>query len=413
MIWRLLRGSHGTVLVIAMLLMATLAIISIATNTNVVTDTGIASNYLSSLQSFYAAEAGLERGKTECAERFAKGGWSNFNTILRGSDDTMGTADDGILSFGLNVSFRDGSYSVRVANESGDGGAGGPDSNATITLISRGHHGNSATTLRSTIAMNYLPHVAGSVNLVGQGSTYFANDNFFLDGRDYLLSDGSAPNGTSTLRLGVSICDVVSPDLTKEQILGSLGADQIDNVAGSGLNPSVGISTALTKGTIKQWVDNLKRVADTKIANPGGILSTTGPDNSIIIGSQSYSLGTPSTPKVSYISRQGGGTISLSGSGCGILIVEGNDLCFRPSIRFVGVVVLVGSNVVLDDAGDSTGLQLSGGLIIAELSHGSSGLDLRIAGHSRIRYSQEAMDQVKDYLVKKKKYTVLSWQRSY
>jgi hypothetical protein len=412
-ITRLLRGSHGTVLVVAMLLMTTLAIIGIATNMNVVTDTGIASNYLSSLQSFYMAEAGLERGKTECAERFTKGDWSGFNSILRGPDDASGTADDGILSFGLNVSFHDGRYSVRVVNEAGDGGGPGTDTNSTITLISTGSYGNSATTLSSTIAMNVLPYLPGSVSLVGHASARFANDTFLIDGRDYLLSDVSKPSGTSPPRSGISISDVVSPNIAKEEMIKSLGANQIDNISGAEPSPSIEISTALNKALLKQLIDALKRVADNRIANPGDILSTSGPDNSVAINGQSYSLGTASTPKVTYLSRPSGGTISLSGSGFGILIMEGNNLCLKPAIHFSGVIILAGNNVVLDDSGSSTGLQLNGGMVVLDSSGDSSGYDLNIAGNSRILYSQDAINQIKSYLMKNKKYSVLSWQRSY
>ena len=59
---RPLKGEKGMVLVIVMLLIAILSIIGLAANRNSITDTAIASNYLSSAKAFYAAEAGAEYG---------------------------------------------------------------------------------------------------------------------------------------------------------------------------------------------------------------------------------------------------------------------------------------------------------------------------------------------------------------
>jgi hypothetical protein len=98
-------NEDGAVLIVAMLLIAILSLIGISASRNVVTDTAIASNHLASIQSFYVAEAGVERAKNECAQRYLTGGWSNFDQILRGADGTGGTSDDGILTFGSNVSF--------------------------------------------------------------------------------------------------------------------------------------------------------------------------------------------------------------------------------------------------------------------------------------------------------------------
>lgn len=414
MIVKPLLGTRGTVLVVAMLLMTTLALIGIASNTNVLTDTGIASNYLSSLQSFYIAEAGLERAKTECAERFTKGNWTTFSPILRGTDDTTGTADDGILSFGSDVSFHGGRYSVIAVNEPGDSGGPGTDTDATITIVSKGTFGDSTSTVNTTIAMDVLPHVSGSINLVGYASASFANEAFKIDGRDYLLSDTTAPHGESHARSGVSISDVASSLAAREDIIKSLSAKQKDNIVGAEPSPSIGTSTAPSKAVLLQSIDRLKRFADNKITEPPDTLTSSGSDNSVTIGAHSYSFGTASSPRITYISKPSGGVISVNGSGFGILIVEGNNLCFKPAMHFSGVVILLGRNVVFDDSGSTTGLQLKGGMIVAELSEAPSGYNnIVMSGHSRVVYSQEALDQAKSHAMQHKKYTVLSWQRSF
>ncbi|HAR96542.1 MAG TPA: hypothetical protein DCR97_11360 [Deltaproteobacteria bacterium] len=412
MIPHLLRGSHGTILVIAMLLMTILAIIGIATNMNVITDTGIASNYLSSLQSFYMAEAGLERGKAECARRFITEGWSDFSPLLRGNDGTAGTADDGILSFGSSVSLHGGRYSVRAVNEAWDSGGSDTDTNTTLTLISEGSYGKSTSILRMTIAVNVIPPLPGSLNLVGSSSGYFGNDTFMIDGRDYLLSDVGAPSGGSGARSGLSIADVPNPSLARQQIINSLAADQIDNIAGAEPSPSIGIPTNLDRGLLRQSVDALRRLADSRLLEPGNGLTTSGPDNVVTIGPHQYSLGTESSPKVTYVSKTDGGPFSVSGSGFGVLIIEGDSIAFKPSLDFGGVIILVGRNVVLDDSGSTKGLQLKGGLVVAELSDSPGGYDIVMTGSSRLLYSQEAIDLAKGHVMRNKKVSVLSWQRS-
>jgi hypothetical protein len=57
-----ITNERGIVLIVVLLLIVTLGLLGVAANRNVVTDTGIASNHLSSIQAFYVAEAGAEYG---------------------------------------------------------------------------------------------------------------------------------------------------------------------------------------------------------------------------------------------------------------------------------------------------------------------------------------------------------------
>ena len=146
----------GIILIVAMLLVAVLSLIGISAGKNVITDTAIASNHLTSVQAFFAAEAGLERAKNEAAQRYLTGGWTNFNQILVGADGTAGTADDGILTFGSTVSFHGATYQVKVMNDYGDAGGLSNDTNNTITMVSTGTYGSATAHLRTTIKMNSI-----------------------------------------------------------------------------------------------------------------------------------------------------------------------------------------------------------------------------------------------------------------
>lgn len=407
----------GVILIVAMLLIAVLSLIGISAGRNVITDTAIASNHLSSIQALYAAEAGLERGKNECAQRYITGGWSNFNTVLLGSDASAGTSDDGILSFGNNVSFHGGTYSVRVMNENGDSGGASSDTNSTVTIVSTGTFNGATTALRTTIKMNKIPNLPGSVNLIGGYKTFFDGNSFNIDGRDYRIADPEgSPTGASSPLYGISVSDVANLNLGQTTIAGSLNAQQQGNVAGQGANPSIGTSTDLSKNMLREFVDSIKMVADKKLTNPPDIAGRTdGPENCVVIGTENVCLGSVANPRITYVQKTDGNPFAVTGTinGTGILIVEGDDLTFKGNIQWNGIVIVLGKNVGFEDLGGGYQQNIRGGLLVGEYSDSANSFDLTIKGNAKLFYSQEALDAVSNYIINNKKYSVLSWQRVY
>ncbi|MBP1733215.1 MAG: hypothetical protein H6Q55_3644 [Deltaproteobacteria bacterium] len=407
----------GVILIVAVLLIAVLSLIGISAGRNVITDTAVASNHLSSIQSLYAAEAGLERGKNECAQRYISGGWSNFNTVLLGSDASAGTPDDGILNFGNSASFHGGTYSVRVVNENGDSGGASSDTNSTVTIVSTGTFNGATTALRTTIKMNKIPVLPGSVNLIGGYKTLFDGNSFTIDGRDYTLSDpDGSPTGTASTRYGISVSDVPDLNLGQTTIAASLNAQQQGNVAGQGANPSVGTSTSLSKVMLREFVDSIKMVADKKLTNPPDISgSTSGPDNCVTVGTENVCLGSVASPRITYVTKTDGNPFAVTGTiyGAGILIVEGDDLSFKGNIQWNGIVIVLGKNVGFDDLGGGYQQNIRGGLLVGEYSDSATGFDLTVKGNAKLFYSQEAIDAVSNYIINNKKYSVLSWHRVY
>jgi Tfp pilus assembly protein PilX len=411
-------NEDGTILIVAMLLIAILSLIGISAGKNVITDTAIASNYLASIQSFYVAEAGAERGKNECAARYLAGGWSNFNQILRGADGTAGTSDDGILTFGNSVNFHGGTHAVKVVNDYGDTGGASSDTNNTVTIVSTGTFGGATATVRTTIKMNTVPPLPGAINLVGGYATRFngAGSAFNVDGRDYRISDAdNNPTGTNPALQGISVNDV--PDLAAgvAAIDSTITSQQAGNIQGAGGSPSVGSSTLMSKTILREFSDSMKMSADTLLVNPPDVSGSTDSNNCVMIGTQNTCMGTLAAPKLTYISVTDGNAFTISGdiAGVGILILDGNSLVFRGDVNWTGVVIVLGQNIAFDNLGGGHTQNVRGGLLVGEYADTNTSLDLDIRGNPKLTYSQEALNLVSNYLVNKKKYSVISWQRTY
>ncbi len=94
-----IRDRQGVVLVIALLLITVLSLLGIAANQNTITDTVITSNYISSLQSFYLAEAGIELAKSYVKHDLVNDNknWANatfkFPYHTSGQSMTVGACD--------------------------------------------------------------------------------------------------------------------------------------------------------------------------------------------------------------------------------------------------------------------------------------------------------------------------------
>jgi hypothetical protein len=420
-------NEDGTILIVAMLLIAILSLIGISAGKNVVTDTAIASNHLASVQSFFAAEAGTERAKNECAQRYLSGSWGNFNQIIRGADGTAatppGSGDDGILTFGGNVSFHGGAYQVRVFNDDGDVGGPSTDTNNTVTIESIGTYGTAKTKLRTTIKMNTIPPLPGSINLVGGYRTSFTGNSFTVDGNDYKIADGNNPTGGAAQVLGISLNDVPggSSGMTTglNAIDSSLSSQQKNNIQGAasnvGLGESVGSSSLLSKTILREFVDSMKMSADALLTNPPDVSGNTDANNCVMIGTKNTCLGTEAAPKLTYISVTDGNNFNITGNiqGFGILILDGNSLVFKGDVGWTGIVIVLGQNVGFDDMGGGHVQNVRGGLIVGEYADTNTTLDLLLKGNPKLTYSKEALDLVSDYLVNKKKYSVISWQRVY
>jgi hypothetical protein len=400
-------NEDGIILVVVMFFLAILSLIALAAGMSVKTDTAVAGNYLGSIQALYMAEAGLERAKNECAQRYAAGSWTNFDTILAGG---------GALSFGTgNVSFHGGTFSAIVINDYGDTGGSGHDTNHKITIESTGTSGTSVARVRSTIKMNELMDLPGAVSLIGGYSTSFTGSNsFIVDGHDYTIADGATPTGAAAAKWGISVDDVPDPAAAISSVDSSLSNHQKDNVAGSGAtSPSIGQGTSVTKSNLREFVDGIKQAADNSLSDPPDLTGNSDAGNCVTIGTRNTCLGTLASPKVTYISTSSDTAWEVKGNinGVGLLVVDGENLTFKGNINWVGVVIVLGKNIGFTDLGGGNAQNIRGGLLVGEYSTTDGATDLSINGNVKLTYSQEAVNLVNTTLRNSHKYSVVSWQK--
>jgi Tfp pilus assembly protein PilX len=374
-------NNRGIVLVLAAFFIAALSLIGMGANKNVIMDTAISSNYLSSLQSFYVAEAGLERGKLEAAEQLVANGWVDFSPLINGSGVTSMTG----VSFGNGTqnSYKNGStFALRFDNDGAETSAT-VDGNRTIKIASEGKLADTSCTtkLEATIKMNTLPPLPGSVNLVNDANVTISGNSFLINGNDH-LSDGSMP-GLTTARLGIALCNTAQ---TVSDVLA--GIKHPLNITGSGSTPSIGTSTQLTEAMLVDYVNTIKSIADYK--------------NVLTFGTAAY-------PKITYYDA-GDVAINKTDSldGAGILVVNGHDLTCNGNVHWKGVIIVLGGKFRFNGGG--SGNNITGGLIVGGPVDISPELDMN--GGIDIVYSQQAINQVNNALTGNQgKWNVLSWRR--
>lgn len=394
------NNESGMVLLSVMGIITILFITGIAANHNVNSDISSVVRHHSYTQSLYIAEAGIARAKAECVSRYIGGNWTNFTKLLKGNDNTEGTSDDGILSFGSSVAFHGGSYAVKIINDSKDTGGVYIDTNNTIVIESIGTYHDSTTKLRVVIRMNKAPEMEGSISLLGEADTSFSGNSFKIDGRDYRLSDGATPTGPYP-KYALTSYDGSS----KTGIIDSLSDDQKNNILGLGydagtnpVTPSVGVSSSFTPDDLKGYIEAVKNIADNKLINPSTL--------------DGVALGTTGSPKITYILKSDATAIKITGntSGAGLLVIEGGDLeiTLTGNMSWTGMIVVLGRSVGFKQTGSGS---LKGGLIVYEDNNPDTGKELEVGGNFEMKYSSEAISLVNNLVTGKQKYTVVSWQK--
>jgi hypothetical protein len=172
--------------------------------------------HLHRTQAFYLAEAGVTHALHEFKNNVAE-----LNAVLKGTDDTAGTEDDGVLSFGAFVSMGNGYCSVVVAdNDDGDADMY-TDADNIVLVASTGTDASGVTQTVKAYLEVVFPSAAGMtpravVMAAGPVKTLGA---LVVDGRDHNLSEAFIPHSGV---LGVST----------EQTFQQSGASKVGGTAG-------------------------------------------------------------------------------------------------------------------------------------------------------------------------------------
>ena len=191
-----INNEKGIVLVVVIMLMAVLVLLGTTAIMLTTTDMKISSNYRSSSQAFYIAEAGLER-----ARLVLKDDLNSSSTLINPTATSSGT-NYGILGFGSSVSFGNGTYEVRVANFSRNGQIISWDAGNRVFVSSTGVISGSQRTIEAL--MRKLPPIPGGAR--GAVTTNYnvgILGTITVDGRDHDI-DGNLIIGATSGKFGIS-----------------------------------------------------------------------------------------------------------------------------------------------------------------------------------------------------------------
>lgn len=366
------RDEKGIILIIVLALMAILALAGTTTVITTTTDMKISSNYKTSTQAFYAAEAGVERAKN-----ILKTSTNGFSDELLGSDGIQDTSDDGILSFGGASSFGNGTYTVRITdNDDGDGDLF-HDSDNIVVITGIGAINNASRTIEVMFKKIQIPiDVDGALSIYGNDPEIEINGGAAeIHGDDYHVPldfncSGSGCNGSpsgGTATAGIYFSSTPDPgDIADVETTG-----QHQNTFGS---PPTKVAGGIYSSQYWQNKANeLIPLADVTLS--GGTIS----------GNQT--LGTRSDPQITVVS----GDVHFTGSvdGAGILIVQ-DEVEFGGNLHFEGIII-----VLSDEIDGEAELELGGGgtprLFGAVVLAGNEESEVELHGNVRILYSNEAL----------------------
>lgn len=375
---------RGIALVIALLAMALLSMLGVTFLSMSATEFTIASNEVDASRAFFLTEAG-----TAVAKRTLRNS-SNWNVELTAVQPFPCPA---LVPASL------GACSYRIENDAAD--PSGDPANDTNNLVIIKATGSSQTASREIhlafTRPDGLPAPPSSLLSVGVSSNVSFNGNAFsIDGNNWIppsddgltpeVQDNSACTFTTAPKYGIAV-----PNATHQlEVKNNLSAPQQDNVTGDTPNPpwspaspipSIGVDTTITQTQVLDLVNYLIPLADI----------TYSPGTSI----SSETLGTQAAPKVvvvdatSYSGSDPALTLSAT-SGAGILIVKNGTLKLTGNSQWVGIVIVIGSNVAIDVSGGGD-KAVYGATVLAE----DANVNATVAegeGNLNIRYSCDGIN---------------------
>ncbi|MCZ6676885.1 MAG: hypothetical protein O7E52_06510 [Candidatus Poribacteria bacterium] len=169
------------------------------------------------MQALYLAEAGIMRTWKEFQD-----GATDLTALLVGADGIPDTADDGILSFGTNVSLGDGNYSVVLAdNDDGDGNSY-VDADDIVLVTSTGSIPAQGVTKTLQAYMEVVAPAGGGVSMratIVAAGPVDTLGTLTVDGRDHDMVGNLIP-GSGTLGISTLITCVQSGN---SQVGGTVG----------------------------------------------------------------------------------------------------------------------------------------------------------------------------------------------
>jgi type II secretory pathway pseudopilin PulG len=427
-----IHNEKGFVLLGSLVILSLIALVASIALTTTFTDIKISSNYKTSIQSFYIAEAGVQHAKAELKT-------APFDDVL---DGTYGESP-GILSFGINTVFANGTYNVKI--EDNDDGDDNPEEDNDNIVYVKGtgfleNGSKSSVELKIKKTLIPLPPIPAPITIIGEANVGISDSSDInVDGRDWRLidDDETGPTGPDTDKYAIALSNIgagASPQ-TPAEAIADLDADIQDfqeaNFVGTdtaSYTESIGLDSGMTSRELQDFVDMAKQVADNSlmvsdVPEFGIQESTSGPHNQITIGSQTIELGSVNNPKITYFNMkpEDNGRVNRMVdfrddiTGSGILIIEGNDLGFREYLSWTGVVIVIGVDVGAGLMGDGSKEQtITGALIVDEQEEDYPDYEeILLTGNVNVHYSSEAVDLAQNLVLDNGagNITMLTWRQ--
>lgn len=380
-------NESGMVLVVTIMLMAVLVLLGSTAIMVTNTDMKISSNYRSSSQAFYIAEAGAEQARDKL--RTAVSGGSTLSQLLAarvGANGTLSNSSNianfysngGFVTddvpYIANTAFGAGSYRVYLTNDASapDTLTSTTDTNLRLTITSFGQgYDNSFAVVQSLVEAFNLPPIPGAIILPGP-TVVFAGAN----------SNASSVVGGSESAISLNSS---AAENSVESYLS--GINRINNYTCNVANGSACIKNETippaysTVSGINNLKDTIKSMADT-----------------VLTGTQSLTaaqVGTTTNRKIVVV--EGDATLGPV-NGAGILVVTG-QLTLNGNFNYHGLIMVVGQGRILRNGGGNG--EIVGGILVANTNDAASDtvlgtpiFDTSGGGNSDIIYDGSQLNQL-------------------
>jgi hypothetical protein len=241
-----------------------------------------------------------------------------------------------------------------------------------LIVTAAGRKGVGAKTVTVEAIKWPLPPVPGSVYT--EGPMNFNGNSFYIDGHDH---NPTAPY--DTVSGATPLAGISSPN-NATSITNAITGQQLDNVEGSGADPSV--QTSPVNLDLPAIAASWSQIADLNYAG-----NTSNPDMS--------TWGSIGDLKVVHVA--GDLSIQSNGNGAGVLIVDGN-FHLGGTVNYNGIVIVLGD---VDIQGGGNAQNIVGGLMVQGTVSGTT----NVAGNIKLMYSSAMIQQ----LYALTRYEISSW----
>jgi Tfp pilus assembly protein PilX len=140
-----MTSDRGVALILALMVLAFLTVVGGALLMTTTIDVRISDNFGTGIQSFYAAETGIENAREFL--RISTNSPTQLLTTAAGVDGIIGTADDPPMISGGTI----GHFDVWLRNDNADGLTAREDTNEVLTLTSIGKMRSAEKTIETTV----------------------------------------------------------------------------------------------------------------------------------------------------------------------------------------------------------------------------------------------------------------------